>query len=178
MCSWEQRVPGLQYSGQSAEVRILESLPNAGLVSCNRNKEHFPRFLIFGFGDFVRLPLKLHLIKNFCPTPTVLVHKSILEKEMFDESMRHLEDLDLWVRISKKFDCYLLNRSIAWTGDGKPNFGHSGLSKNICQMEKGELRCISKVWKDHFISTFEFLLFVGYSIIKFFRRVLIVLQRG
>ncbi|MBY0518500.1 MAG: glycosyltransferase family 2 protein [Bacteriovoracaceae bacterium] len=161
----------------ATQVRILESLPEAGLVSCNRNNEMFPHFLIFGFGNFVRLPLKLLLIKNFCPTPTVLVHRSILEKILFDESMTHLEDLDMWIRISKSYDCYLLNKSLVTTGDGKPNFGHSGLSRNIFLMELGELKCILKVKRDQFISFFEYFLFSTYSFLKFIRRIFIVLQR-
>lgn len=160
-----------------SQVQVLNCFPKAGLVSCNRNEEKFPRFLIFGFGTLVRLPTKLHLIKNFCPTPTVIMRREIALKELFDESMRHLEDLDLWIRVSKKHDCYLYNKNFAFTGDGKPNFGHSGLSRNIFLMEMGELKCILKVRKDQFISNFEYLLFSTYSLIKFLRRVVIVLKR-
>jgi hypothetical protein len=62
-------------------------------------------------------------------------------------------------------------------GQGKGGFGVSGLSANLKEMEKGELRNLSFAYKQDFISVYTYIVAVVYSVLKYFRRILIVKLR-
>jgi len=157
------------------QINVIKDLPNFGLIATNRNNEFFESFLIWRFGTVVRLPFYFFFLKNFCPTPTVILKRSIVDKVgLFDEKMKYCEDSDFWRRIAKRYDCYLLNQSLATTGDGKPSFGASGLSSNLYEMQKGEIKSIIKSRSEKEISLIEAIIYCSYSMIKFLRRVVIV----
>ena len=63
------------------------------------------------------------------------------------------------------------------TGGGKAHFGESGLSGNIWEMEKGELKNINMAFNIGIINYVEKALLTGFSLLKYFRRVLIVKMR-
>ena len=92
----------------------------------------------------------------------------------FDENQRFAEEGDYWIRICNKNNCYLLNESLVITGGGKPSFGFSGLSSNLWQMEKGELKNMKTALSLKIINLFEYFLLVIYSLLKFVRRLMIV----
>lgn len=161
------------------QMKTMQSNPQIDLLSTNRNGEHFDSWFGKPFSRMVKIPLKLHLIKNFLLTPTVLFKKEVLEKVgYFDENMRHCEDMDFFLRVAASSECYLLNQSLMTTGGGKPTFGHSGLSGNIVEMEKGELRNIRSVYRKKQINFFEYLFFTSYSLLKFLRRALMTFLRN
>jgi glycosyltransferase involved in cell wall biosynthesis len=63
------------------------------------------------FGDFfyVKDAYRKLLIRNFIPTGTVMIRKKYFQNGLFfDESFRHVEDLDLWLRIA-------MNNAIAYS---------------------------------------------------------------
>lgn len=161
------------------QMKTIQSNPQIDLLSTNRNGEHFDSWFGKPFSRLVKISLKLHLVKNFLLTPTVLFKKEVLEKSgYFDENMRHCEDMDFFLRVAATSECYLLNESLTTTGGGKPTFGYSGLSGNIVEMEKGELRNIRSVYRKKQINFFEYLFFTSYSLLKFLRRALMTFLRN
>ena len=67
----------------------------------------------------------------------------------------------------------MLNESLVITGAGKPSFGSSGLSSNMWEMQKGELKNIQTAYKSNIINLFEYCFFYIYSLLKYFRRLIL-----
>ena len=123
------------------QMSIFEKNSDIDLLGTNRNNEHFKFFLGFKFNYLTKISSKLLLLKTFLVTPSVIFKKKILDNTgFFDEQQKFAEEGDYWIRICNKNNCYLVNESLVITGGGKPNFGFSGLSSNLWQMEKGELK--------------------------------------
>lgn len=96
-------------------------------------------------------------------TPSVLVKKSA--DLYFDENMKFSEDYDLWLKLMKKYEqAGLIKLPLVILG--KPAYGSSGLSGQLWNMEKGELRVLSKI-DNYIIRMFS----ISFSLIKYFRRI-------
>lgn len=157
------------------QMSVFEKNSNIDLLGTNRNNEYFKKFLGFKFNYLTKISSKLLLLKTFLVTPSVIFKKEILNNTgFFDEQQRFAEEGDYWIRICNKNNCYLVNESLVITGRGKPNFGFSGLSSNLWQMEKGELKNMKTALNLKIINIFEYFFLVIYSIAKFIRRLIIV----
>ena len=160
------------------QMSIFEKNSDIDLLGTNRNNEHFKIFLGFKFNYLTKISSKLLLLKTFLVTPSVIFKKKILDNTgFFDEQQKFAEEGDYWIRICNKNNCYLVNESLVITGGGKPNFGFSGLSSNLWQMEKGELKNIKTALNLKIINIFEYFFLVIYSLVKFIRRLIIVKLR-
>ena len=160
------------------QMSIFEKNSDIDLLGTNRNNEHFKIFLGFKFNYLTKISSKLLLLKTFLVTPSVIFKKKILDNTgFFDEQQKFAEEGDYWIRICNKNNCYLVNESLVITGGGKPNFGFSGLSSNLWQMEKGELKNMKTALNLKIINIFEYFFLVIYSIAKFIRRLIIVKLR-
>lgn len=81
------------------------------------------------------------LLRNFAPTPCVVVNRSVPER--FDELMHHLEDHDLWLRVARHGPLLeLVGPPLA--GLGRTPMSPGGLSAQRWQMRQGELRMYRK----------------------------------
>lgn len=157
------------------QMSVFEENSYIDLLGTNRNDEHFKNFLGFKFNYLTKISSKLLLLKTFLVTPSVIFKNKILSNiGFFDENQRFAEEGDYWIRICNKNNCYLLNESLVITGGGKPSFGFSGLSSNLWQMEKGELKNMKTALSLKIINLFEYFLLVIYSLLKFVRRLMIV----
>lgn len=158
----------------SLQVEIMMKNPNICLLSCNRNDEKFNQFAGHKFSTLTKISAKLLLYKNFMITPTVIFRKKIIEKiGYFNENQKYTEDLEYFIRIAHRYDAYLYNVSLVTTGKGKLSFGHSGLSANLIEMEKGEIKTIKMAYKLGVINMMEYPLIILLSVIKFIRRYII-----
>lgn len=119
------------------------------------------------------------LIKIFPQTSTALVRKDVLLKcGLYDTAMTHSEDADLWVRICSIGEGFYYHpESTTSTGDGKHNFGDSGLSANLHRMEQGAVHMLKKVYRSGNISLALFCSLYLFYKIKYVRRLLIVSLR-
>ena len=118
------------------------------------------------------------MVKFIFVIPTVIFRKKIIsDVGYFDEAQKYAEEGNYFLRIAQKYNCFLLNESLVITGNGKPHFGHSGLSGNLKEMEKGELKNLEYALKLEIISYFEYSCLVVFSILKYFRRIVIVKTR-
>ncbi|WP_199119951.1 glycosyltransferase family A protein [Pedobacter sp. ASV28] len=134
----------------------------------------------FGFknkrdGHLIRIKFKDLLFKNYFQPSTVLFKKEILDKiGYFEESQRYAEEGNFFMRVAKEFNCFFLNTNLIVFGDGKSGFGESGLSANLKEMEKGELKNLKFVYKQGWINPGLYLFTISFSLLKYLRRVLIV----
>lgn len=117
-------------------------------------------------------PLKM-LLKNHYSTPCVIIKKGVLEKYQFNIARKYAEDYLLWLTIVfNNYKCYTLNQTLVELAD-KQIFGESGLSSKLWEMEKGELFNFQQLFKEKKISLMVFYFASLFSLIKYFRRVLI-----
>jgi glycosyltransferase involved in cell wall biosynthesis len=125
--------------------------------------------------ELIEISLSKLIFKNYFQPSTILFKKEIIDKiGYFDEFQKYAEEGNYFIRISKFYKCVLLNEKLVNYGQGKYGFGVSGLSANLIEMEKGELRNLKFAFQNKYISFFTYLIAIIYSILKFFRRVLIV----
>lgn len=127
-----------------------------------------------------KIELKHLLIKWLPPTPTVIFKKEILDTiGYYDEEFKYGEDGNFLLRACIYKNVYYLPETLVLIGNGKADYGDSGLSKNLYEMEKGELRNWKMLYKISKISLLTYFLVSFYSILKYFRRCIIVkFRRG
>ena len=101
--------------------------------------------------------------------------KSILDEiGYFDENQRYAEDVNYFIRVASKFNCYFCNLKVINYGDGKAGFGDSGLSANLKEMHRGIIKNLNFSYESGLISFFQFIAARIVSELKYIRRVIIV----
>lgn len=126
-------------------------------------------------GSISKIGLSQLIFKNYFQPSTVIFKKEIIQKiGLFDESQKYAEEGNYFMRIANSYNCCLLNEQLVLYDQGKAGFGISGLSANLYEMEKGELRNLSFAYKNRYISFPKYSLTVVFSILKYFRRIFIV----
>lgn len=157
----------------ATQIPMLEN-PSLGidfLAACsNHDTVGFP-YRTNPKNQLARITLRKILIKNTAPTPTCITKKSVFEKVgYFDEQQRYAEDANLWLKIADQCAMYILNKKLVITGSGKKPFGESGLSGNLCAMEKGFQKNLKEMLHLKKISLFEYFFFYIFSKIKYISR--------
>lgn len=160
------------------QIEIIRRNPQIDFLGTNRNGEYFENILWKKLNFLTKVSPKLLMVKFIFVVPTIIFKKEIISSiGYFDESQKYAEEGNYFIRISQKFNCYLLNESLVITGGGKEHYGHSGLSGNLKEMEKGELRNMKYAHELGIVNYFEYLGLVIFSIFKFLRRLVIVKLR-
>ena len=95
----------------------------------------------------------------------------------FDENQKYAEEGNYFFRVSKDFKCFFLNQELIVFGDGKSGFGESGLSANLKEMEKGELKNLKFAYENKWIGFGLYFVTVCFSLLKYLRRIVIVKLR-
>lgn len=161
------------------QLIVFEQYPDVFFVGTTMNGMVFKKFFCKKFSKTTEITLKNLLFKNFFQPSTVIMRKEIIEKiGFFDENQRYAEEGNYFMRIAFKYKCVLLNESLLIFGDGKRGFGTSGLSANIKEMEKGELKNLKYARKHLNINFFLYGIAVSFSILKYLRRIVIVKIKG
>jgi glycosyltransferase involved in cell wall biosynthesis len=151
---------------------FIEKYPKIDGIACCRNNETvgFP-YRVNPKTNLASISLKKMLIRNICPTPTVILKKEIIDNiGLFNEDMRHAEDANYWLRISEKYNLFILDKSLVTTGGGKKSFGVSGLSADLTEMEKGFQKNLKEMYHSNRINWVEYFLFFIFAKIKYFSR--------
>lgn len=126
-------------------------------------------------GDLFNVKFKNLVFKNYFQPSTVILRKNVIDKiGLFDESQKYAEEGNFFFRVSQEFNCFFYNKKLIVYGDGKQGFGVSGLSANLKEMEKGELKNLKFAYKNKWISPITYFFAVNFSVIKYLRRVIIV----
>jgi len=157
------------------QIEILTAHPDIDLLGATRNGEYFKKILWKEFKLLTKISPRFLLIKLMFVVPTVIFKREILnDVGFFEERQKYAEDGNYFIRIASKYNCYLLNECLAITGSGKYHFGMSGLSGNLKEMERGELKNIKNAYKLKIINLVEYYIIVVFSLLKYLRRLFIV----
>lgn len=154
------------------QMRLVSEQPDLALVGTLTNIQG--RVSMFGnrtSDGATPITVRDLLFKNHFQTSTILVDRmALLEYGGFPEGRRYAEEGDLFLKISARRRCVLLNEVLVDYAGGKPGFGASGLSANLWRMEQGELANIAAVWRRSDASFWLVCSALGFSVLKFLRR--------
>lgn len=159
----------------SAQIAILNKNPSIDFLGCNLLHQEY-HFFWRKSKSLVKVKWWELLLKMHPQTSTAIIRKSILlEVGMYDETMTHAEDGDLWIRICLKSNFYFSTDSLVIYDSGKRGFGATGLAGDIQKMHNGTLYMIQKLKKQLSISRIQYFSFYIYFTIKYIRRIIIIL---
>lgn len=137
------------------------------------------RFGSYGDFDIKEISVNRQIFRNHFYPPTVIFKRSLLFKYgYFDEFMTHAEDMFYFSSICAREKSCLCNVQAARSILNKLSYGQSGLSANLWKMEKGELKCISNLYKRKDITLFFFIFAYFFSLLKYMIRFVIVAYRS
>ena len=160
------------------QKQILNANPQIDFLGTSRNDETIKSILWKKLGNLTKISPKNLMVKFVFVVPTVIFKKEIVETVgFFDENQKYAEEGNYFIRIATTNSCYFLNESLVITGGGKAHFGESGLSGNILEMEKGELKNLKYSYNVQIINTLEYVFLYAFSVLKYIRRCIIVKLR-
>ncbi|AZI23392.1 glycosyltransferase family 2 protein [Chryseobacterium taklimakanense] len=126
-------------------------------------------------GDLIKVNVKDLVYKNYFQPSTVVMKRDVIETVgYFDENQKYAEEGNYFIRVANQFKCYFLNSKLINYGDGKSGFGHSGLSANVVEMQKGFMKNLKYAHENKFIDYPTYLSAVIFSRLKYLRRLLII----
>lgn len=114
------------------------------------------------------------LISNRISTRTVILKRELPYR--FKDGKRYAEDYLLWLQIA--CDGHRIELLDAqWANVFKSAFGEAGLSARLWKMEKGELAAFWQLVREGRLSRFTAFVFSIHSLLKYFRRLVIVVAK-
>ncbi|APF27343.1 glycosyltransferase like 2 family protein [Clostridium sporogenes] len=123
----------------------------------------------------------LRLFKNYFSTPSVIIKKSaLLEIGGFNEDQKYAEDTLLYLKILRKYKGGKIQLPLV--NLYKNEFGQGGLSRNLIETEKCELKNFKELRSENYkynkkINIILYFVIVTFSLIKYLRRILIIKLR-
>lgn len=118
-----------------------------------------------------KINLRQMLLSNLFPTRSVMLRNKI---KLRFPSRRESEDYSLWLEIiASGSDVRLMNCVLAYTF--KSEYSKGGYSGNLWEQEKRELQTIINFFKKNKLNSLILLICINWSLIKYFRRLLIKL---
>ena len=158
----------------SIQMKYFDS-GNIDFVTALRNNDKISFPYSVNERGYVEVTLNKLLFKIVGHTSTAIFKRKILEKHgYFDENQRYSEDANYWMKVSHSSVMIMLNKKLVITGGGKPSIGHSGLSSNIEEMEKGAQKNIDDMKNLGYINVLEYIFFKLFAKIKYIRRIIII----
>ena len=119
-----------------------------------------------------------YCIKNWPCTPSIIFRKSLFKNDLyFNESMTHAEEGIFFLEVASCFGLYYTIEPLVFCGDGKPTYGHSGLSKKLKKMHKGIKMMHEIASEKGYISFFQRKILDCYEDIKYLKRIFVSKNR-
>jgi len=152
--------------------KILEL--NAKFISVNFIYDNFD--ILTNEIEISKYNFNSFLFSNKTSTPCTVVSRELFnEVGGFPEMQRYSEDYNLWLKISYVESLYKIQLPLVKLH--KHSYGQTGLSANLIQMEKYELKNYVELYKTDKINLISLLFFGSISIVKFVRRLVLVMFR-
>lgn len=156
------------------QIQILEKDKNIVLLGGNINDKPISRFYLKKFDYLTEIKLIDQIFKNFFQPSTVIIKRSILKDVgYFPEDQRHAEEGNFFFKIAAKYKCVLVNEKLLNYGIDRVGDKNTGLSGNLKEMQKGEIRNLKFAYQQKYISTTLFIIAYCYSYIKYVRRLIV-----
>ena len=164
--SWHPQKLEIQY-GWMAEHP--EAMLSAHASTQLEERQVFPK--INGIQNAKRIHKLSLLISNYLPTRSVMLRRDIPDR--FYPGKRYAEDYLLWLTIVLKgHPAYYLNVTMAYSY--KSDFGEFGLTADLKKSHAGVNDTYLQLYSARKISYLALIFLLGYSWIKYLRRLLIV----
>ncbi len=163
--TWHAKKIEIQYN-------FLLLHPNCLLVGHLHQIESNKTAINLPFQNFKAIKLTKFNMLLFTPfaTPTVMLKRKVSIR--FNSKMKFAEDYLLWLQIvSSGGDVQKIYAPLATTY--KRNYGESGLSRNMVQMEIGVHKAYQVLFRDKMISRITLILLIIYSSAKFCLRFIV-----
>lgn len=121
------------------------------------------------------ITLKKEVFHNYFSPQTSIFRKKVLVcgNIYFSENQKYSEDMKFIIDVMQHYKCMYIPILSTVPVISKCVFGESGLSSHIWKMEKGEVKNIYHVFKINQISFFYMIIAIAWSLIKYFRRIII-----
>lgn len=162
-------------------LSILSEEPNADLITANHEYEVQGLPKLAKANSHVNLyyiSLNDQLYKNYYTTQNSIMKRRIIDSGIrFKNGMRYSEEVYFFFQIVDRYKCIFLNERMSKSVTNKERFGESGLSGNLREMEKGELKSLKLAYKELGVPFTKYCGACIYSVLKYFRRILIVAKR-
>ncbi len=156
----------------SNQMKILDEYQNIDLLGCAFDGFYFTKK---EDEKLFKVEFKNLIFKNYFQPSTVILRKEVVDRiGLFDETQKYAEEGNFFFRVSQEFNCYFYNKKLITYGDSKHGFGVSGLSANLKEMEKGELKNLKFAYNNKWINSLIYGYAVTFSILKYIRRIIIV----
>lgn len=160
------------------QLDVFEKNSEVDFLGCN-NSEKDLKVLWKKIDTLYKANIKELCIKCFPSTPAAMFKRSIVEEiGYFDEMQKYGEDMNYFNKICVNYNYYHLPEYLVYIGNGKPQFGFSGLSANLKGMHYGNLKNIKELKENKSITLMFYYLMYSYYWIKHFRRVVITKFRS
>jgi len=118
-----------------------------------------------------KISVKQYLRRNYPQTSTILFKKDLLENVgFFITGMRYAEEGVFFLRLAAINQLYYTIEPLVNYGNGKPSFGHSGLSGNLRKMHEGIFELHKFALKNKYINCTSYFIFNVYEELKYIRR--------
>jgi len=168
--SWYPNKLELQYSWMKSHPEVLLTAHSSIQLFNDSHQKQFNHCKNFYPLNIIKL-----LFFNCIPTRSVMLKREIQYR--FSPGKRYAEDYLLWLSIAlDRHPIYFLGLPLSYSY--KNEFGDSGLSSHMWQMEVGELNNYFLLFKTNKMSFFLFFTCSAYSLIKYIRRSLVRLFDG
>ncbi len=163
--SWHPEKLSVQYNYMLSDPEI--ALCGHQCV-CLRNGETAP--MLPKTFHVTKISASSLLLRSAFSTPTVMLKRDVPFR--FQEGIRYLEDLLLWQQIAfSGLKVARIESPLAYVH--KPFYGAGGLSAQLWNMEKGELDNFVVLYKAGSINLPQYSAATIFSIIKFFKRLVV-----
>ena len=162
--SWHPRKVELQYNFMIRNKHIDISGHSSTNSFKNTNGNWLKEFKKL---NFYLIPRYILLFHNFFTTPTVMLKKNINLK--FQEEKYYTEDFLLWLECAfSKLKIAHIKSTLTYLH--KPRLGHSGLTKDVMKMSKGERMTYKVLFDKNYISRPIYYLCIIISLFKILKR--------
>ena len=172
---WHPQKLEIQYNFMIQNQEIFLSTHGMTVINDKTKSEYFNKDYISCEQEVIQMNPKRLLFKHYSDgTPCVMIKNNV--RYRFLEGKRYSEDYLLWLEILFENKGAFINKNLS--AAFKNLYGAGGLSANLLALEKGELETFAVLRGKGYISGFLFVLCKSFSLIKYFRRVMICYLRS
>lgn len=157
------------------QLDVLMNNADIDFLGCNHSESEL-KILTKKIDVLYKAKLKDICFKMF-PQPSTVIFKKQIFDEIggFDINQRYAEDGNYFLKICLKYNYYYLPEKLINYGSGKKEFGDSGLSANLIEMYRGNLKNIIELKNKKIISSFFYAFLRIYYWCKYIRRIILTI---
>lgn len=151
------------------QINLLENKNlNFDLLGTARNGKPLLWPYAVAKNKIARVTFRKQLIRSEIVSSSAVFRKEIFEQTGgFPSGQNHAEDVRFWLQALAKFNIGILNEDLVLCGEGKPTFGHSGLSSHLYKMYLGYCKNFDALQKDGRLTKTEVFLYKRFYYLKY-----------